>query len=72
MSDDKIKKSIIGRIFSDKQYEWMLRNFPFKLMYKKVPFDGHYLWLPRYGVTKSMKEKAEKQAEKWLNGIKWD
>lgn len=55
----------------EKIYDWMLRNLPFKMMYHKVPFDGAFLWRPRFGWSKSQLEKAKKSAEERFKNIKW-
>jgi hypothetical protein len=63
---------VMRRIFSDAQYEWMLRNFPFKLMYRKVPFDGAYIWKPKWGWTKRQIADAENKADELMKGLKWE
>lgn len=66
------KLPVMRRIFSDAQYEWMLRNLPFRMMYRKVPFDGAYIWKPKWGWTKRQISEAEKKADELMKGLKWE
>lgn len=56
----------------DRIYEWMVENLPFRIMYRKVPFDGSYIWKPRRGWTSKQLVKSEKFAEDMMRKIKWD
>ena len=47
----------------------MLLNFPRKLMYRKVLFDGQCIWLPRFGFTKSQKSEIEHKAKKIMREL---
>ena len=64
-------RKAIDFIFSDKQYHWMLRKLPFRLMYKHKWIDSqHQIWYPRWGWSKIQMEEAKNSAEQY-NNIKW-
>lgn len=55
----------------DKIYHWMLFNLPNRIMYKKIWFDSHQIWVPRLGWSK----KQISDSEKWANEaekLKWE
>lgn len=68
----KTKTHLIRRIFSDNQYEWMLKNLPLRLMYVKVPFDGTYVWRPRFGFTDKQISEAQAKADELSKGLNWE
>jgi hypothetical protein len=71
MSEQKLP--LIKRIFSDNQYDWMMRKFPFRLMYVRRWIDTqHQMWFPRWGYSKRQIENAEKRADEMFKNIKWD
>lgn len=52
------------KIIPDNVYEWMLRNFPYKLMYKKVYFGSSFMSVPRF-TKRQIEEVEEKVKEKY-------
>jgi hypothetical protein len=61
------------KIFSDSQYDWMIKNLPFRLMYEHRWIDSqHKMWLPRWGWSKKQRADAEKRAEELSKNIKWE
>lgn len=68
-----MKKPLIRRVFSDTQYEWMLENFPFKLMYVRRWIDTqHQMWFPRWGYTERQMKESEEKAKELYDKIKWE
>ena len=71
MSNNKIP--MIRRVLSDSQYDWIMRNFPFRIMYSYRWIDTqHQMWLPRWGYSNKQIADAKKKAEEWIKGINWD
>ncbi len=67
-----MSKPLIRRIFSDSQYEWMLRNLPRRIMFVERAIDTqHTMWFPRWGVTEGQMERAKKWADEMMKKIKW-
>ena len=65
-------RKLIDLLFSDKQYDWLLRNLPHRVMYHKRWIDSqHQMWVPRWGASKIMMEEAEKRAEETFKNIKF-
>lgn len=55
---------ILFYTITDSQYNWMMRNLPFRLMYKRVKIDFKYkMWFPRWGYSKEQKEKVEEKVK---------
>ena len=59
------------KLISDNVYEWMLRNLPYKLMYRKVYFGSSFISIPRYGFTKRQKKEAEERVKEKYKNLKW-
>jgi len=62
---------MIRKILSDKQYLWLLRNLPFKFMYKKIFLDEtktSTAWVPRWGYPKYKPKERDLDYDK----IMWD
>lgn len=54
-------------------YNWLIRNLPFRLMYKSVYVNSKYkIWVPRWGWSKKQKLEAEKRAKDYSKNIKWE
>lgn len=71
MSEQKV--FFIRKIFSDSQYNWMMKNLPFRLMYSNRWIDSqHKMWLPRWGWSKKQIEEADKKADELMKKIKWE
>lgn len=60
------------KLISDTFYEWMLRNFPYGLMYKKVYFGSSFISIPRYGFTKRQIEEAEEIVKEKYKDLKFE
>lgn len=70
---NSIKQCVMRRIFSDSQYDWMMRNLPFRVMYVHRWIDSqHKMWLPRWGWSKRQIADAEKKTDELMKGLKWD
>jgi len=67
------KIPFIRRILSDAQYDWMLKNLPFRLMYSNRYIDSqHQMWFPRWGYSKRQIADAKKRAEEMKKSLKFD
>ncbi len=63
-------RKLINFLFSDNQYDWMMNNLPFRLMYHHVYIDSqHKMWLPRWGWSKIQLKKAKERADKLYSNI---
>lgn len=58
--------------FSETKIAKIIKRFFPKYYYKKIPFDGHHIYWPRWGHTKEEIESAEKRAEELYKSINWD
>lgn len=68
-----MKKYIIRKILSDNQYDWMIRNLPFRIMHvQKWVDNNHQVWIPRWGYSNKQILEAEKRADELSKNIKWD
>ena len=69
----KEKQYLIRRIFSDSQYDWMMINLPFRVMYVHKWIDSqHKMWMPRWGLSKQQMAEAENRANELFENIKWN
>ena len=67
-----MNKPLIRRIFSDNQYEWMLKNLPRKIMFVKRSIDTHNtMWFPRWGNTQRQMDESKKWADEMFEKINW-
>ena len=67
------KLPVMRGIFSDSQYDWMMRNLPFRVMYVHRWIDSqHKMWLPRWGYSKRQIADAKKKADELMKGLKWE
>lgn len=41
-------------------------------MYKRIVFDRHKIWWPRWGHSKKQIQEARKLAREYLEEINWD
>jgi hypothetical protein len=63
---------MIRKIFSEKQYHWMM-NLPHRVMYTHKWIDTqHKMWFPRWGLSNKQIEDAQKRADELYKSIKWD
>jgi hypothetical protein len=60
------------KIISDTFYEWMLRNFPYRLMYRKVYFGSSFISVPKYGYTRKQKKESEERVKEKYKNLKWE
>lgn len=76
MEDIKPKEKKGNEVLADvvaSLYDWMIRNLPYKLMYKKVWVDSKYkIWQPRWGYSKRQIEQAKAFSEKFEKNVIWD
>lgn len=64
---------MMRKFLTDRQYLWLLRNLPFKLMYKKVSIDNKSsIWIPRWGYPKCAIDKSKSDADRMYEDIRWD